>query len=89
MIMKKGRAVIPGVLALLTGGIAGASMYLAFVFPKTLAVWENEGLTLSGFQILMANASSFCTHYGLLLLPVLLLGFLASLVWLILAVMTK
>jgi uncharacterized protein YktB (UPF0637 family) len=37
----------------------------------------------------MANVSSFCTSYGLLILPVFVIGFFASLLWLILAVMKK
>ena len=87
--MKKGQAVLAAVLALILGGMAGAVIYLAFVFPKNFAIWEKEARALSALEIQMVNISNFCTHYGQLFLPIFLLGFLASLVWLILTVMKK
>ena len=87
--MKKGQAILAAVLVLIMGGMAGAVIYLAFVFPKTLAIWDQEARALSMLQMFMANISSLCTHYGRLILPVFLLGFIASLVWLILTVMKK
>jgi type II secretory pathway component PulF len=74
---------------LITGGMTGAVIYLVFVFPSTLLVWHKEARALSVPQRLMANASGFCISYGLLLLAFLLLSFLASLVWMILAAMKK
>ena len=87
--MKKGQAFVAAVLALIMGAMVSAVIYLAKVFPNTLAVWEEEARELSAAQVLMANVSIFCTSYGLLILPILLVGFSASLAWLILAVMKK
>lgn len=80
---------LAALLTLITGGMVGAVIYLAFIFPKILAVWEEEARTLSASQMLMANVSSFCTSYGRLILPIFLIDFFASLLWLILAVMKK
>jgi type II secretory pathway component PulF len=74
--MKKGQAVISGALAIIMAVMAGIVIYLAFVFPKALAIWEQEARELNSSQIMMANFSDFCTRYGLILLPILLLGFL-------------
>ena len=81
--------VLVGVFLLITGGMAGAVIYMAFVFPKILAIWEKEARVLSLLQELMVYFSRFCTQYGLIILPVLILGFLALLVWMILVLMKK
>ncbi len=82
--MKKGQAVISGALAIILAVMAGIVIYLAFVFPKILAIWEQEARELTSFQMMMANFSDFCIRYGLIILPVLLLGILAPSVWIIL-----
>jgi type II secretory pathway component PulF len=87
--MKKSKLVLASVFLLITGGMAGEVIYLAFVFPKILAIWEQEARALSALQKLIANFSSFCTQYGRMILPFFLLGFLASLVWLLVTVMKK
>ncbi|MBN1804137.1 MAG: hypothetical protein JW837_02690 [Sedimentisphaerales bacterium] len=84
--MKKGQAVLAGAAALAMGVTAGVIIYMAFVFPKTLAVWEQEARELSGFQMMAANVSTFCTQYGLIILPVILFGFLVSSLWMILTI---
>ena len=89
MIMKKGQAVLAAVITLITGVMVGVVLYLTFIFPKILAVWEQEARTLSVAQMFMVNISSFCTTYGIVILPIFLIGFLASILWLILAVMKK
>ncbi|MHC4585889.1 MAG: hypothetical protein ACYS3N_15280 [Planctomycetota bacterium] len=87
--MKKGQAILAAVLVLIMGGMAGAVIYMTFVFPKNFAIWEKEARALSALEMRMVNISNFCTHSGRLFLPIFLLGFLASLVWLILRVMKK
>ena len=76
--MNKGQAVISGVLAIILAVMAGIVIYMAFVFPKALAIWEQEARELTSLQMMMVNLSDFCTQYGLILLPILLLGFLVS-----------
>jgi type II secretory pathway component PulF len=82
-IKMKIRSIVATVLALIAAGMIAAVWYLAFVFPKTLEVWQDqyEGQSLSGLQILVANASHFCSSFGLVLLPILVLAFVAALVW--------
>ena len=87
--MNKGQSVLAGVFLLITGGMAGLVIYLAFVFPKILAIWEQEARALSAVQKLIVNFSDFCTQYGLIILPLFLLSFLASLVWLLVTVKKK
>lgn len=87
--MRKAQAILAGGLMLITGGMTGAVIYLVFVFPSTLMVWHKEARALSVPQRLMANASDFCTSYGLSALAFFLLCFLASLAWMILAAMKK
>jgi len=87
--MKAGQAVSAVVLALSTGGMIGAVIYLMYVFPKTLQVHKDQGQELSASLKLAANVSEVCMSYGWLILPIFLLGFLASLVWPILAIMKK
>ena len=76
--MKKGQAVISGALAIVMAVMAGIVIYLAFVFPKALAIWEQEARELTSLQMMMVNFSDFCKQYGLIFLPILLLGFLVS-----------
>jgi len=83
--VQNAQSALAGILTLLTTAILATAGYLAFVFPKTVAIWEKEyeGRSLSALQILVGNASHFCVSYGMALLPLLLLGVLGSLVWLI------
>ena len=84
--MKKGQAVISGALAIILAVMAGIVIYMAFVFPKSLAIWEQEARELSSFQKLMVNFSDFSTQYGRIILPVLLLGILTLSVWMTLTI---
>ena len=84
--MKKGQAVISGILAITMGVMAGVVIYMAFVFPKIHAIWEQEARELTSLQMMMANFSDFCKQYGLILLPILLLGFLVSSVFMMVTI---
>jgi len=84
--MKKGQAVISGVLAIILAVLAGILIYMTFVFPKVFAIWEQEARELTSFQMMMVNFSDFCRQYGLIILPVLLLGILALSVRIILTI---
>ena len=76
---------LSAVLSLLTAGVMGFFVYLAFFFPKKMSVWAGEARALSVSEQLTCNASSFCSSFGLLLLPLLLLALLAAFVWLLIA----
>lgn len=72
-------------LALLLGSAALALFalvsYLVFVFPGTISVWASEGRALSGAERFTAALSGFFQANGLLVLPLLFLGFLVCAVW--------
>ena len=76
--MKKGQAIISGALAIILAVMAGIVIYLVFVFPKALAIWEQEARELTSIQMILVNLSDFCKRYGLILFPVFVLGFLVS-----------
>lgn len=79
--MKKTQVLFIGVLGLLAVLALGGVIYLAFVFPKTVAVWADEGRALSVAEQTLANLSSLCVAFGLFLAPALLLGVVGCAVW--------
>ncbi|MBN2711885.1 MAG: hypothetical protein JXR97_05535 [Planctomycetes bacterium] len=81
--MGKGRTLVAGTLMFVTAGMLGAVIYLAFVFPKTIAEWENVGKELSVVEKLLAHSSQICSSLGIVLLPLLGLCFIGSLAWLV------
>jgi len=72
---------IAAVLAVLMFGALAAVVYLAFVFPKTLALWAEQGRPLSVAEQTIANLSMFCRSFGLFLFPLLLIVVVGSVVW--------
>jgi type II secretory pathway component PulF len=70
-------------LALVSAALLAAVSYLAFIFPRTLQVWQEEyaDRSLSALQRLVANASHFCQAFGLVLLPLLALTLVGTCVW--------
>ena len=67
------KTVLIGVLLMDMALIAGVA-YLAFIFPRTVALWAESAAEISTGQALLANASMVCSSYGWVLLPVLLLA---------------
>ncbi len=71
--------------ALILAGIAVLALttvfYLAFFFPRLVAAWSMAGQTLTTFERIVSQVSFCCQVYGLILLPVLMGGFLASVLW--------
>jgi type II secretory pathway component PulF len=84
-IMKAVQSVFAGLSALLTLTLLSVVAYLAFVFPKTVAVWQDEGRAISVLEQLCVNASHACSSLGIVLIPLLLLCFLAAVFWAIVA----
>jgi len=82
---KTVQAAIAGILTVILAGIIGTVGYLINVVPKAMAVWADEERALDGSQQLMANASRLCQQSGFFFLPVLLLGFVGALAWLVMA----
>lgn len=81
--------ILAALAALVTGGMLAAAVYLAFVYPKTIAVWLDQGRALSEHQLRLADVGSYCSSHGLLIMPALFVGFVGSLVWLALVVTRK
>lgn len=85
--MKQNISVLAGLSALLTGALLSIAAYLSFIAPRTIAIWQEEGRAISVLEKAIVTASHVCTTFGIILLPLLLLAFLASVVWLISAIM--
>jgi len=60
--------------------------YMAFIFPRTLAAWHEQGVELSVAQLLLAKIASLCQNVGLFVLPLLAILVLVSLVLVVLPV---
>ena len=87
--MKKAQIVMAAALMLMTVAAVGMLIYLVYVFPGTVSVWDQEARALSFSEKLLANTSGLCRRNGLVLFPVLLLGFLTSLLWTVIAARKK
>ena len=83
--MKKTQTFVAGTLTILAVLALAGVAHLTFVFPKTMAVWADEGRPLSVVEQALANLSGFCTSFGLLLIPVLLLVVVGCGIWTVLA----
>ena len=63
----------------------GAVWYLAFVFPRKLVVWEDQGRELSANEQVIAQLSSSCREHGILLISLLMAAAVGCGVWAALA----
>ena len=70
--------------ALLLLGFA-AMVYLVFVFPRLLVLWISAGETLTLPVRILRSVSLFCQYFGLILLPLLMGGLIACILWAILS----
>ena len=59
----------------------GGVVYLAFLFPHTVAVWAEAGRKLSHPEVLAVRLSNFCKAYGLILIPGLFLCLAGAILW--------
>jgi hypothetical protein len=73
------------VLAMLASLALAGGIYLVFLFPKTFAVWKDEGRVLSVAEQAAVNLSLFCQSSGLVLFPLLLAGAVGCAIWTALA----
>jgi type II secretory pathway component PulF len=83
--LKKTQVYIAGALtAFAVLALAGVA-HLVFVFPKTLAVWADEGRALTIIEQTLANLSDLCKSLGLLIIPALLLAVVGCGIWTVMA----
>ena len=62
-----------GLLVAFSLGAIAVGFYLTFFFPKTMAQWAGEDRPLSVLEQLMVHLSRFCSSFGLILFPILLM----------------
>ena len=70
-----------GVVALLGVLALAGVVHLVYIFPKTLALWADDGRALSVSEQTAARLSNICQSFGLFLIPVLLLVVIGCGVW--------
>ena len=87
--MKKMQAVIAACVVAGSVILIGITVHLAFLFPKTVAVWADQGKQLSVLEQFMANFSNLAKVFGLPILGLLMLVTVASLVWLAVSIAGK
>ncbi|HEY5912593.1 MAG TPA: hypothetical protein VJA21_18485 [Verrucomicrobiae bacterium] len=78
---KTAQVKLASILATLALLVFAGVLYLAFIFPKIAAIWAGTGEALSAAQRTVVSLSEFCRHYGLLLLPLLMVGIGGCVVW--------
>ncbi len=61
-------------------------LYLAFFFPRTFAAWTQQRHGLSLAERIAVELSVLCKSYGLILLPFLLAGIVACVLWTVISV---
>lgn len=83
--MKKTQSYFEAALALFALLALPSVVYLAYVFPKTMALWADDERALSTIEQTLAKLSSFCQSFGLLLIPALLLTIIGCVFWAVFA----
>jgi len=83
--MKNVQTSLAALASLLTACLLAAAVFVRFALPGVIAAWGQEDRSLSLIEKLTVNIGMFYFSFQLLILPILLLAFLASLAWLILA----
>ncbi|MBN2451138.1 MAG: hypothetical protein JXR77_12160 [Lentisphaeria bacterium] len=78
---RAARIVLPSMLAGIGVLVGGAILLLAFVVPRTVAQWAEEGRALSGAERVLASASALCVSHGIALLAGAILFCLACAAW--------
>ena len=76
--MKKLSSII---IAAISGAMGVFVVYLAFVFPKTIEAWQEQGVALSVIQNLLVESSRVCSSFALVILPILAIIFLGSCIY--------
>ena len=79
--MNRMQTKVATILALLALVCLVVISYLAFMFPKTIDVWKEQGRALSVVEQLTVNLSRLCTHFGLILLPLFLFAVIGCTIW--------
>ncbi len=81
--MQSRSIVIPVILTAILIDLMAAVLYFAFVFPKTVAVWSDQGKELSVIERFLALGSEICVAHLPAFLAILIPSCIVSLVWLV------
>ncbi|MBN1255869.1 MAG: hypothetical protein JXA50_11395 [Deltaproteobacteria bacterium] len=86
---KQKKILFPSLSIAFTIILVIAFIYFVFIFPFILESWKQEGHTLSGIEQLLSNLRFFFTAFGPIMMPLLLFGFIGSIIWLAVALQNK
>jgi hypothetical protein len=75
------QACLASLLALLGAVAIPCVYYLTYIFPKTLAMWADQGDELSSAEVVVVQLSELCQPVGLLLMPALLFAVIGCVIW--------
>jgi len=81
----KAHKILSAILFFITLALWASFIYLTFVLPKRIAIWEAAGQTLPTVVIFVVNLSFLCQRIGLVIVPVLLLLSIGAVVWFLIA----
>jgi type II secretory pathway component PulF len=77
----KKQTIILGCLTFLGVFMLAGVIYLIFIFPKTVAVWDDQAHSLPVLLQMLVEVCYLCKRSAFFLIPLLLLGTLACAVW--------
>ena len=69
------------ILALFSAVAIPCVFHLAYIFPKTLAMYADQGDELSSAQATVANLSELCQPFGLLIMLALFASVIGCVTW--------
>jgi type II secretory pathway component PulF len=72
---------LASILALLGAVAIPCVYYLTYIFPKTLAMWADQGDDVSAGAAVVIQLSQLCQPVGLLLMPALLFAVIGCVIW--------
>ncbi len=78
---KRQRLVLAVVLDLVGSLMLVGFIYLAYVFPRTEALWQDQDRALPVCAVLLVNLSHFCRNFGLFLFPLFVSWSVAGGIW--------
>lgn len=83
--IKKIQCIFAVIITIIGISLTFLVVYYAFIFPKTIRMWQEQDKALTIFEHQLVQFSKFCTSYGMLLIPVYSLMTIAGFIWLVVA----
>ena len=79
--MNKVQTRLAGACAILLALVLTGVGYLVFAFPRVVNEWAESGRSLSTLEQAVVNLSNLCKSFGMLLIPLLVLGIVGCVIW--------